>query len=92
MPYLYYYRDKDAKGINLVLEQGGVRNPIEIKKTNAGVLDTLLERIRIFRYTHKHLYLFSKSGFTAVCEYRAKELGYVSLVDDQDMQEVLLRD
>ena len=32
-PYLYYYRDKDAKEIDLVLEQGGVLNPIEIKKT-----------------------------------------------------------
>lgn len=32
-PYLYYYRDKDAKEIDLVLEQGGVVHPIEIKKT-----------------------------------------------------------
>ncbi|WP_303149692.1 ATP-binding protein [uncultured Cloacibacillus sp.] len=32
-PYLYYYRDKDAKEIDLVLEQGGMLNPIEIKKT-----------------------------------------------------------
>ena len=31
--YLYYYRDKDAKEIDLVLEQDGVLNPIEIKKT-----------------------------------------------------------
>ena len=30
---LYYYRDKDAKEIDLVLEQGGVLNPIEIKKS-----------------------------------------------------------
>lgn len=32
-PYLYYYRDKDSKEIDLVLEHGGVLNPIEIKKT-----------------------------------------------------------
>lgn len=32
-PYLYYYRDKDAREIDLVLEQNGVLNPIEIKKT-----------------------------------------------------------
>ena len=32
-PYLYYYRDKDAKEIDLVLEHDGVLNPIEIKKT-----------------------------------------------------------
>lgn len=32
-PYIYYYRDKDAKEIDIVLEQGGALNPIEIKKT-----------------------------------------------------------
>lgn len=62
------------------------------EQTDAGVLETLLERARIFRYTHKYLYLFSKSGFTKGCEDRAKELGCVSLVDYQDMLNVLLRD
>lgn len=33
-PYFYYYRDKDAKEIDLVLEHDGVLNPIEIKKTS----------------------------------------------------------
>lgn len=33
-PYLYYYRDKDAKEINIILEHDGVLNPIEIKKTS----------------------------------------------------------
>ena len=32
-PYLYYYRDKDAREIDIVLEHDGVLNPIEIKKT-----------------------------------------------------------
>ena len=32
-PHLYYYRDKDAKEIDIVLERDGVLNPIEIKKT-----------------------------------------------------------
>lgn len=32
-PYIYYYRDKDAKEIDIVLEQDGVLNPLEIKKT-----------------------------------------------------------
>lgn len=37
-PYMYYYRDKDAKEIDLVLERDGVLNPIEIKKTsNPGI-------------------------------------------------------
>ncbi|MEI6520661.1 MAG: ATP-binding protein [bacterium] len=34
-PFFYYYRDKDAKEIDLVLEADGVINPIEIKKTAA---------------------------------------------------------
>lgn len=33
-PYLYYYRDKDAKEIDLIMEHDGVLNPIEIKKTS----------------------------------------------------------
>lgn len=33
-PYLYYYRDKDAKEIDIVLEHDGVLTPIEIKKTS----------------------------------------------------------
>ncbi len=43
-PYLYYYRNKDAKEIDIVLEHDGVLNPIEIKKTsNPGT-----ELIKIF--------------------------------------------
>lgn len=33
-PYMYYYRDKDAKEIDIVLEHDGVLNPIEFKKTS----------------------------------------------------------
>lgn len=44
-PYMYYYRDKDAKEIDIVLERDGVLNPIEIKKTaNPGI-----ELIKVFR-------------------------------------------
>jgi len=32
--YMYYYRDKDAKEIDIVLEHDGQLNPIEIKKTS----------------------------------------------------------
>lgn len=32
-PYLYYYRDKEAREIDVVLEQDGVLTPLEIKKT-----------------------------------------------------------
>ena len=33
-PYMYYYRDKDSKEIDIVLEHDGILNPIEIKKTS----------------------------------------------------------
>lgn len=33
-PFMYYYRDKDSKEIDIVLEHDGVLNPIEIKKTS----------------------------------------------------------
>lgn len=32
-PFLYYYRDKDAKEIDIVLERDGMLFPLEIKKT-----------------------------------------------------------
>ena len=31
---MYYYRDKDAKEIDIVLEHDGTLNPIAIKKTS----------------------------------------------------------
>lgn len=33
-PFMYYYRDKDSKEIDVVLEQNGELHPIEIKKTS----------------------------------------------------------
>ncbi len=33
-PFLYYYRDKDAKEIDMIMERDGVLNPIEIKKSS----------------------------------------------------------
>ena len=33
-PFMHYYRDKDAKEIDIVLEHDGVINPIEIKKSS----------------------------------------------------------
>ena len=32
-PFLYYYRDKDSKEVDLVIEANGTLSPIEIKKT-----------------------------------------------------------
>lgn len=36
---MYYYRDKDARGIDIVLEHDGALNPIEIKKSSNPSLD-----------------------------------------------------
>ena len=33
-PFMYYYRDKDAKEIDIVLERDGELNPIEIKRSS----------------------------------------------------------
>ena len=33
-PHLYYYRDNDAKEIDIVLETDGQLHPMEIKKTS----------------------------------------------------------
>lgn len=53
-PFMYYYRNKDAKEIDIVMEQDGVLNPIEIKKTaNPGTeltkVFTLLDRASVPR-------------------------------------------
>ena len=32
-PYLYFYRDRDAKEIDVILEENGKLHPLEIKKT-----------------------------------------------------------
>ena len=40
-PFLYYYRDKDAREIDIVLEHDGELNPIEIKKSANPALEIL---------------------------------------------------
>ncbi|MDE7476554.1 MAG: ATP-binding protein [Lachnospiraceae bacterium] len=68
-PYLYYYRNKDAKEIDIVLEHDGVLNPIEIKKTsNPGI-----ELIKVFNLLDKSstprskgAVICMKPGFSAI--------------------------
>ncbi len=50
------------------------------EKIDLPILETLIERSKLFPYHNKHFFLFSKSGFTKGCTERAKELGNVSLV------------
>ena len=56
----------------------------ECKWTNenvdTGVLDTLVERSKLFSFTDVYLYLFAKTGFTKGCMDKAKDLGNVELV------------
>jgi predicted AAA+ superfamily ATPase len=40
-PSLYYYRDKDAKEIDIIIEENGTLHPIEIKKTSNPAKDQL---------------------------------------------------
>lgn len=50
-----------------------------------GVLDTLIQKSKLFPYQKVHLYLFAKSGFTKGCVDRAAELGNVTLVTYKDI-------
>ena len=42
---------------------------------HSGALVSLAERSRLFRYAHKHLYLFSRSGFSSECAESASRVG-----------------
>lgn len=55
------------------------------EKVDLGVLDTLIERSKLFSYQKVLLYLFSKSGFTKGCIDKAAELGNVTLITYSDI-------
>lgn len=61
----------------------------ECKWTNEyvdlGVLNTLIERSRLFNYQRVHYYIFAKNGFTKGCIDKATELKNVTLVIFNDM-------
>ena len=57
--------------------------------TDLGVLDTLISRSELFPYRNRHLFLFSKSGFTKGCIDKAKGLGNVSLITFDDIMREL---
>ena len=52
---------------------------------DAGVLETLADRSRLFHYKDVHLYIFAKSGFTKSCVSKAEELGNITLVTFEEM-------
>jgi len=55
------------------------------EKVDTTVLDTLIERSRLFHYTNVHLYLFAKTGFTKGCIDKANTIGNVRLVTFDEM-------
>ena len=55
------------------------------EKVDIGVLDTLIERSRLFHYTNVHLYIFTKKGFTKGCIDKATKFGNVKLVIFDEM-------
>lgn len=59
------------------------------EKVDAGVLEKLAGRSKLFHYHKVYLYLFAKSGFTKGCIDKAKGLGNAMLVTYSDIQDLL---
>ncbi len=57
------------------------------EKVDAGVLETLIRRSKLFHYNKMHLYLFAKNGFTKGCMEAASKSGNVTLVPYQNLLE-----
>ena len=55
------------------------------EKVDLEILETLIERSKLFRYTNVYYYLFSKSGFTKGCMEKASEMGNVKLVSYKEI-------
>lgn len=55
------------------------------EKVDLPVLETLIERSRLFYYSRVYLYLLAKTGFTKGCIDRANELGNVALITYDDI-------
>lgn len=55
------------------------------EKVDAGVLETLIGRSKMFRYKEMYLYLFAKNGFTKGCMEAAGRMGNVTLVQYRDL-------
>lgn len=55
------------------------------EKVDLGVLNTLIDRSKLFDFQKVHFYLFAKNGFTKGCIDKATELGNVTLISLDDM-------
>ena len=56
---------------------------------DVGVLETLVNRSRLFHYSKVELYLIAKIGFTSGCMEQAEQMGNVHLVTYQDILNAL---
>ncbi len=59
------------------------------EKLDREVLETLIERSKLFSYRTVHYYLFSKSGFTKGCLELANEMGNVTLIGYEEMMDAI---
>jgi AAA+ ATPase superfamily predicted ATPase len=55
------------------------------EKIDAGVLNTLVERSRLFNYENVQFCIFAKTGFTKACAKKAVELGNTALVTFEEI-------
>lgn len=55
------------------------------EKVDLDILETLVERSKLFHYIKMHYYLFSKSGFTKECIEKAEQMRNVTLVSYKDI-------
>lgn len=60
------------------------------ERVDAGVLEKLIRRSRLFHYNNVYLYLFAKNGFTKGCIDKANEMGNVTLVTYSNILKLLL--
>lgn len=57
------------------------------ERVDLSVLETLVERSKLFPYQKKYFYLFAKNGFTKGCIDKATEMENVSLISYHEMLE-----
>lgn len=60
------------------------------EKVDLGVMETLVRRSQMFRYSETRLYLFAKNGFTKGCADAAGKMGNVTLVSYKDILEKII--
>ena len=60
------------------------------EKVDAGVLETLVRRSKIFHYSEVHLYLFAKNGFTKGCVETAGTMENITLVEYKNLLEKIM--